>query len=100
MLLTGTKNHFGSSPLICNIVPLPQTKHQQDKKREIKEEKTEEDGERRGKGWEKGLMEIEDYNIEIRDGLPEIEYLKILEILETIRNIRKYKQILENIRKY
>ena len=53
----------------------------------IKEEKTEEDGERRGKGWEKGLMEIEDYNIEIRDGLPEIEYLKILEILETIRNI-------------
>ena len=35
-------------------------------------------------------MEIEDYNIEIRDGLPEIEYLKILEILETIRNIRKY----------
>ena len=56
LLLTGTKNHFGSSPLICNIVHLFQTKHLQDKKRKIKEEKTEEDGERRGKGWEKGLM--------------------------------------------
>ena len=45
LLLTGTKNHFGSSPLICNIV------QKKDKRR-----KTEEDGERRGKGWEKGLM--------------------------------------------
>ena len=39
LLLTGTKNHFGSSPLICNIVHLFQTKHLQDKKRKIKEEK-------------------------------------------------------------
>ena len=39
LLLTGTKNHFGSSPLICNIVNLFQTKHLQDKKRKIKEEK-------------------------------------------------------------
>lgn len=33
---------------------------------------------------------MEDYNIEIKGGVPELEYLKILEILETIRNIRKY----------